>query len=89
MHWASKLQTTIALSTVEAEYCALSQALREFLPMRKVATELCAQLEVDMGNGAAIKSTVFEDNNGALSIAKAKRINPRTKHIPDRARYWH
>ena len=28
-----------------------------------------------------MKSTMFEDNNGALSIAKAKRINPRTKHI--------
>jgi hypothetical protein len=27
--WASKLQTEIALSTAEAEYIALSQALRE------------------------------------------------------------
>eukprot|EP00984_Skeletonema_dohrnii_P032799 scaffold27521_cov99-Skeletonema_dohrnii-CCMP3373.AAC.2 len=29
IHWVSKLQTEIALSTAEAEYIALSQALRE------------------------------------------------------------
>jgi hypothetical protein len=29
----SKLQTEIALSTAEAEYIALSQALRETIPM--------------------------------------------------------
>jgi hypothetical protein len=31
MHWSSKIQTEIALSTTEAEYMALSQALREVL----------------------------------------------------------
>ena len=29
----------------------------------------------------SMKSTVFEDNNGALSIATAKHVNLRTKHI--------
>jgi hypothetical protein len=33
MHWASKMQTEIALSTTEAEYIALSQAMREVLPI--------------------------------------------------------
>jgi hypothetical protein len=33
MFWQSKLQTEIALSTAEAEYIALLQALRETLPM--------------------------------------------------------
>jgi Reverse transcriptase (RNA-dependent DNA polymerase) len=32
--WVSKLQTEIALSTVEAEYIALSQSMRDLLPMR-------------------------------------------------------
>ena len=30
--WASKLQTEVALSTMEAEYIALSQAMHEILP---------------------------------------------------------
>ena len=33
MHWASKMQTEIALSSTEAEYIALSQAMREVLPI--------------------------------------------------------
>lgn len=28
-----------------------------------------------------IKSTVFEDNNGAIKTAHAERMSPRTKHI--------
>ena len=31
--WVSKLQTEVALSTTEAEYIALSQAMRELIPM--------------------------------------------------------
>ena len=81
IHWVSKLQSTIALSTVEAEYCALSQALREFLPMRRTAEQICKAFDVDIGKTGTLKSTVFEDNSGALSIATAKRVNPRTKHI--------
>ena len=37
--WASKMQTEIALSSTEAEYIALSQALREVIPI----TELTKQ----------------------------------------------
>jgi len=33
MHWTSKMQTEIALSTTEAEYIALSQSMREVLPI--------------------------------------------------------
>jgi hypothetical protein len=33
MHWSSNMQTEIALSTTEAEYIALSQAMREVLPI--------------------------------------------------------
>jgi hypothetical protein len=40
MFWQSKLQTEIALSTAEAEYIALSQALRETLPMTNLMRKM-------------------------------------------------
>ena len=39
IYWQSKLQTEIALSTAEAEYIALSQALRE-TPMMNLMKEI-------------------------------------------------
>ena len=38
--WSSKLQTEIALSTTEAEYIALSQSLRDVLPLISLLREL-------------------------------------------------
>jgi hypothetical protein len=35
IHWSSKLQTKIALSSTEAEYIALSKCYRSLLPMRR------------------------------------------------------
>jgi hypothetical protein len=36
IHWVSKLQTEIALSTTEAEYIALSQSMRDVIPMMNI-----------------------------------------------------
>jgi Reverse transcriptase (RNA-dependent DNA polymerase) len=38
--WVSKMQTQIALSTMEAEYIALSQAMRDLIPIREVLKEI-------------------------------------------------
>ena len=38
--WGSRLQTQIALSTMEAEYIALSQAMRDLIPIREVLKEI-------------------------------------------------
>ena len=40
MLWASKMQTQVALSTMEAEYIALSQSMRNLIPIREVLKEL-------------------------------------------------
>jgi hypothetical protein len=37
--WASKMQTEIALSSTEAEYIALSQSMREVLPLMELMKE--------------------------------------------------
>jgi hypothetical protein len=79
--WVSKLQTEIALSTTEAEYIALSQAIRELLPMRALFQEVGSALKLKCAMPTILHSTVFEDNNGALSLATSPKISPRTKHI--------
>lgn len=78
--WASKLQTEISLSTTEAEYIALSQSMRELIPLRRLISEISGNMSI-RDSDVTIKSTVFEDNNGAIKTATAERMSPRTKHI--------
>jgi hypothetical protein len=40
IHWVSKLQTEIALSTTEAKYIALSTCARELIPLCAILTEI-------------------------------------------------
>jgi hypothetical protein len=67
--WVSKLQTEIALSTLEAEYIALSQAMRDILPTRVVVKEIANFLQYNNTIHFRAHSDVFEDNNGALTLA--------------------
>jgi hypothetical protein len=79
--WVSRLQSEIALSTLESEYISMSQAMRDLIPMRRLLKEVSTSLGV-IGDGAAImKSTFFEDNNGALGLATSPKLTPRTRHI--------
>ncbi len=79
--WTSKLQTEIALSSTEAEYIALSTATREIIPLLEFITEA-------QGYGVPIATTkaqlhckIFEDNSGAIELAKVPKMRPRTKHL--------
>jgi histone deacetylase 1/2 len=80
--WASsKLQTEIALSTTEAEYIALSTALREVIPMMDLIQE-ARKHGVDLPIAPArIHCKAFEDNSGALEMAQTPKLRPRTKYI--------
>jgi hypothetical protein len=78
--WVSKLQAEISLSTVEAEYIALSQAMRDIIPFMDRMNELDGIFGDDSPK-PNIHCTLFEDNNGALELAKSPRYRPRTKHI--------
>ena len=78
--WASKLQSEIALSNAEAEYIALSQSLREIIPLMGLLKEIKEYFDLN-DNLPEIKCTVFEDNNSCIALAKAPRMNPRTKYI--------
>ena len=79
--WASKMQTITAMSTTEAEYIALSTSLREVIPLMGLLTEARAHGERIDDLPPKIHCTVFEDNSGALELARLPKIRPRTKHI--------
>jgi hypothetical protein len=79
--WKSQLQTEIALSSTESEYTGLSYALRAVIPLMRLLEEM-------KGLGFPISKTtsdihckVFEDNSGALEMARVHKFRPRTKHI--------
>ena len=78
--WVSRMQTEISLSTVEAEYVALSQAMRDVIPFLDQMRELDSVFK-DQSPKPTIHCSLFEDNNGALELAKEPRYRPRTKHI--------
>ena len=78
--WFSRLQSEISLSTTEAEYIALSTATRELLPMRLLLTEIATHMKI-VTKPPKIHCTLFEDNIGAETLAKAPKMNARTKHI--------
>ena len=79
--WASKLQTEITLSSTEAEYVALSQAMREVIPLMNLLNEIKGSIRITEQSRPNFRCTVFEDNNGCIELAKCPRMRPRTKHI--------
>ena len=79
--WASKLGSTLALSTTEAEIHSLSAALREVIFMMKLMDEM-KSFGIDLvKNQPVIRCRVFEDNVGAVEVANTPKLRPRTKHI--------
>jgi hypothetical protein len=77
--WVSKLQSETSVSTMMSEYVALSSAMRDMLPLKRM---IQAVAKVVTGNDDVqvnVKSDVFEDNNGALTIATLPKITPQSK----------
>jgi hypothetical protein len=79
--WKSKLQSTIALSTVEAEYSALSTSMRDLLPLKLQVKEMTDKLGLQKAYKIKTKSTVFEDSTGCIALANCTTMTPRAKHI--------
>ena len=79
--WAFKLKSEISLSTTEREYISLLQAMREFISMMEYLEQLEKMLNIE-SKRPIIKFQVFEDNNGAIKLAKAPNICPCTKTNP-------
>ena len=79
--WASKLQTEVALSTTEAEYNALSTSLRDVIHLMQLVQEANDQGWQTHEGPPTVRCKVFEDNVGALEMARLPKMRPRTKHL--------
>ena len=80
--WKSKLQSEIALSTMEAEYVALSTACKDLFPLLDLIQELASACGLQVIKDTNFHVKVHEDNVGALTLGKLepRRMTPRSKH---------
>ena len=62
-----------------AEYVALSQAMRDMLPLKRLVKEIAQVVTGEEEVKVVMKSDVWEDNNGALTVATMPRITPQSK----------
>ena len=77
--WFSKKQPIVTLSTAEAEYVALSTATQEAVWIRKLLH--------DFGVSQSQATTIMEDNQGAICLARNPVTHSRSKHIDVRYHY--
>jgi hypothetical protein len=77
--WKSKRQTTVALSTCEAELMASNLGAREAMWLRKLLPEL--------GKDVVGPISIQMDNQGALQLNKHPILSTKSKHI-DVQYFW-
>ena len=82
MVWHSELQSTVSLSTTEAEHVALSAAARDVICFINLIQEI-QDFGIELPSAPSPKATcrIFEDNVGALELANTHKLRPRTKHL--------
>jgi hypothetical protein len=72
--WKSKCQPTVALSSTEAEYMALTATAQEAMSLRT----LCEDFGVSTKSSAVL---IYGDNQGALAMAQNPTMHHKSKHI--------
>jgi hypothetical protein len=70
--WKATLQSTVALSTTEAEYMAAAEAVKEAIWLRGLVSDLGLQQD---------ETIVFCDSQSAIHLTKNQMYHERTKHI--------
>lgn len=77
--WKSRRQPTVALSTMESEYMALTEATKELKWIRTLLAELGHSN--GNSNGDEPPTDLFSDNQSAIALAKNPVSHARAKHI--------
>jgi len=71
--WGSTFQSTVAMSTMEAEYMSLCAATQEDMFLRQLLTELSIALP--------LPTFMMEDGKGCIAFAKNSMTTSKSKHI--------
>ena len=71
--WQCKKQTTVALSSTEAEYMAISEVTKEVMWLKAILTELKQKVMSPI--------IIYVDNQSAIKISENPTAHHRTKHI--------
>ena len=73
--WKSSKQTSVALSTAEAEYMSLTLAAQEAIWLNHLLADLQSQKEPSK------PAIIYEDNQSAICMTKNPQFHGRCKHI--------
>jgi len=73
--WKSKQQKSVALSTMEAEYMALSEVVKEVIYTRRLLTHMGG------GDYANDPTCITCDNQSAIRFSKESVYHQRSKHV--------
>ena len=77
--WTSKKQTSISMSTTEAEYIAAAKCCTQIEWMRQNLQDIKIVFEEPI--------TIYYDNTSAISLSKNMVQHSRAKHIPIKYHY--
>ena len=77
--WNSQRQSTVSLSTTEAEYVAASSAAKEAMWIRRLLRDLQELIEKP--------TPIFMDNQSAIKLVHKAEFYKRTKHVDVRYHY--
>jgi transposase InsO family protein len=77
--WSSKRQATVALSTVEAEYVAMSRCAQQLVWMHSWLDEVMIE--------HSTPGIIRGDNRGAIALTRNSRDHGKVKHIDIRHHY--
>jgi hypothetical protein len=77
--WQSKLQTEMALSSMEAKIIALSACCRELFPMMDMVSSMIKSVQLPIRK-TTMNVSIHEDNTGAIVLAKtlSPQFTPRS-----------
>lgn len=76
--WFSKKQTSVALSTTEAEFMAASEAAKEAIWLKRLYEDMC---------GHEKSPQILTDNQSCVQYVKNQNFHMRTKHIDVRYKF--
>jgi hypothetical protein len=88
--WTSRKQSSVALSTCEAEYMAMSKACTEAMWLRKLLHEVdfsTPSTPPQTNLGVKIKPMLYADNQGAIALTENPVFHNKTKHIENQYHY--